>query len=150
MTILLRSLLTQRVSWAREPLEDNTRSKPARTLKSAVLRRSVLPLLTLSWLEETPMPSLEALVLSSCPSPPRMTKMLAAVLLLEAVEIVSVATEVLVNHAEARVEVAEAERLRSTTNPSQLYEPIPPALAAPRKVRVKYLCHAHAFQCGAQ
>lgn len=93
---------------------------------------------------------LEALVVSSWPSLPRMTMMSAAVLLLVVVEIVNVATEVLVNHAEARVEVAEAERLRSMTNPSQLYEPIPPALAAPRKVRVKYLRHAHAFPCGAQ
>lgn len=92
----------------------------------------------------------KAPVLSSWHSLPRMTRMLAAVLLLEVVEIVSVATEVLANHAEARVEVAEVERLQSLTKISQLYEPIPPALAAPRKVRVKYLVHAHAFQCGAQ
>ena len=88
-------------------------------------------------------------VLSSLDSQPRTTMMLAEVLLLDVVT-VSAVTEVLVNNVVEQAEVADKERSRSTTINSQLSEPGSPASAAPWKVSVKYPCHAHAFQCGAE
>jgi hypothetical protein len=54
--------------------------------------------------------------------------------------------------AEEEVEEAEEtkERLRLMMSHSQLSEQIPAVFAAPKKVKVKYLCQAHAFKCRAE
>lgn len=68
--------------------------------------------------------------------------------------VVVIANDVRERLADRLVEEEEVEeskeRFKSMMSPSQLSEPIPTASAAPKKVRVKYLCHAHAFRCGAE
>lgn len=71
--------------------------------------------------------------------------------LLEDVEIANAVRESLASHVEAEEEAEEVEetraRLRLMMNHSQLSEQIPAVSAAPKKVRVKYLCLTHAFKC---
>lgn len=76
------------------------------------------------------------------------------VVLLVVVEIANAVKENLASHVEAEEEVEEAEetkeRLRLMMSHSQLSEQIPAVFAAPKKVKVKYLCQAHAFKCRAE
>lgn len=71
-----------------------------------------------------------------------MTAVVAAVAIAVTTRTVSHVAVVLVE------EKVESSLLMMT--PSQLSEPSPSATAVPKKVRVKYLVHAHAFSCGAE